>query len=306
MSSWLKFTFSGAVLIAASLSATAFAAGPAGPQTVSYSSGASAPNALLSGKSSLSQRADSETYVLSAPPRESAQAGAEIYQPIALYLSAVTGKKIVYRQPADWIAYQAETRRGEYDLVFDDPHFNAWRVANQQHNLLTKIGGDQRFVVVVKNNANLPELKKLIGRRICALSPPSLGTLTVLNEFDNPARQPVIVNSEGWNHIYQGMQTGQCAAAILPVGNLAQLDPHSAATRVLFKTRPFPQQGLSASQRVSLEDQAKISRALIAPEAASATAKLRAAYALSGNFLPVVKDEYAGIASILKDTWGYQ
>lgn len=248
-----------------------------------------------------------DTYVFSAPPRESAQAAAEIYGPIAAYLSAATGKKVVYRQPANWIAYQTEMRKGDYDLVFDGPHFNAWRATNLRHNILSKAPGDHSFVVVVKkDNDKVRELKQLNGRRICGMSPPNLGTLTVLNEFDNPARQPVIVNTESWAAIYSSMQAGQCAAAILPERNLAKLDPQGGDARIIFKAKTFPNQALSAGPRVVPEDQVIIARALASPNARTATAKLRETYALSGDFLPVAKDDYAGVASILKDTWGYQ
>jgi len=292
-----------ATFVLGTLNSFSWAADPVAQHKVGYSP-ASASTALL-------ERAvggvSTDTYVFSAPPRETAQAGAEMYGPIATYLSAVTGKKVVYRQPANWIAYQTEMRKGDYDLVFDGPHFNAWRASNLRHNILTKAPGEHSFVVVVKkDNDKFHELKQLNGRRICGMSPPNLGTLTVLNEFNNPARQPVIVNTEGWDTIYSGMQAGQCVAAILTERNLAKLDPQGAGARVIFKARTFPNQALSAGPRVAPEDQVIIARALASPNARNATAKLRETYALSGDFLPVAKDEYAGVASILKDTWGYQ
>ena len=292
-----------AAFILSTLSPVSWAADPVGQHKVGYSP-ASTSTALLERAAS---GVSTDTYVFSAPPRETAQAGAEMYGPIAEYLSAATGKKVVYRQPANWIAYQTEMRKGDYDLVFDGPHFNAWRASNLRHNILTKAPGEHSFVVVVKkDNDKFRELKQLNGRRICGMSPPNLGTLTVLNEFNNPARQPVIVNTEGWDTIYSGMQAGQCVAAILTERNLAKLDPQGAVTRVIFKAKTFPNQALSAGPRVSVEDQVKITRALISPNARNATAKLREAYALSGDFMTAAKEEYAGVASILKDTWGYQ
>jgi ABC-type phosphate/phosphonate transport system substrate-binding protein len=290
------------------LSAAATAADLSGQRKVGYTpaSTAIAGPALLD-KFPAAVPAEPGTYVFSAPPRESAQAAAEIYGPVAEYLSAVTGKKVVYRQPANWIAYQAEMRKGEYDLVFDGPHFNAWRAANLQHNILVKAPGEHSFVVVVKkDNDKVRDLKQLTGRGICGMSPPSLGTLTVLNEFDNPMRQPLIVSTDSWNNIYSGMQSGRCTAAILPARNLARLDPQGAATRVVFRAKAYPNQAFSASPRIAPEDQVKIARALAAPEARTATAKLRDAYALNGDFLPTAKGEYTGVASILKDTWGYR
>ncbi len=295
-------------LVLGTLSTAATAADPSGQQKVGYSpaNAALAGPALLE-RSPATASAAPGTYVFSAPPRESAQAAAEIYGPIAEYLSAVIGKKVVYRQPANWIAYQTEMRKGEYDLVFDGPHFNAWRAANLQHHILVKAPGEHSFVVVVKkDNDKVRELKQLTGRGICGMNPPNLGTLTVLNEFNNPMRQPLIVSTESWNTIYSGMQTGRCTAAILPAHNLAKLDPQGAATRVVFKAKAYPNQAFSAGPRIAADDQAKIARALATPGARIATAKLREAYALNGDFQPAAKDEYAGVASILKDTWGYR
>jgi ABC-type phosphate/phosphonate transport system substrate-binding protein len=290
------------------LSTVATAADPASQQKVGYSpAGAALASPALLEKSPVPASTEPGTYVFSAPPRESAQAAAEIYGPIAEYLSAVTGKKVVYRQPANWISYQTEMRKGDYDLVFDGPHFNAWRAANLQHNILVKAPGEHAFVVVVKkDNDKVRELKQLTGRGICGMSPPNLGTLTVLNEFDNPMRQPLIVSTESWNTIYTGMQTGRCTAAILPARNLAKFDPQGTATRVVFRAKAYPNQAFSAGPRIVPEDQVKIVRALSAPNARTATANLREAYALSGDFQAASKDEYAGIASILKDTWGYR
>jgi hypothetical protein len=279
-------------LVLGTLSTAATAADPTGQQKVGYSpAGAALVSPALLEKAPVTASAEPGTYVFSAPPRESAQAAAEIYGPIAEYLSAVTGKQVVYRQPANWIAYQTEMRKGEYDLVFDGPHFNAWRATNLQHNILVKAPGEHSFVVVVKkDNDKVRELKQLTGRGICGMSPPNLGTLTVLNEFDNPMRQPLIVSTESWNTIYSGMQTGRCTAAILPARNLAKLDPQGTATRVVFKAKAYPNQAFSAGPRIAAEDQAKIARALALPDARIATAKLREAYALSGDFKPAAKD----------------
>lgn len=291
------------------LGTTATAADPVAQKiSLGANTGVAAGPALLD-KGSVTNQGGDETgsYVFSVPPRESAQAAAELYGPIADYLSQVTSKKVIFRQAANWLTYQTEMRRGDYDLVFDGPHFNSWRVANLQHNILVKAPGDFVFVVAVKkDNAKVQDLKQLNGRAICSMSPPNLGTLTVLNEFDNPLRQPVIQNMQGWDTIYSSMQAGQCAAAILPARNLAKYDPQGSAARVIFKAKAYPNQALSAGPRVSPEDQAKIARALAAPTARAATAKLRDAYALTGDFQPATKDEYAGVAGVLKDTWGYR
>jgi hypothetical protein len=276
------------------------------PQKVGFNPAGAAGNpSLIERTAGASGQRD--TYVFSAPPRESAEAAAEIYGPLVEYLGKVTGKKVVLHHPDNWIAYQAEMRRGEYDIVFDGPHLNAWRASNLQHSILAKAPGDHTFVVAVKKgNDKVQDLKQLTGRGICGMSPPNLGTLTVLKEFDNPMRQPVIQNTESWDQIYGAMQAGRCAAAILPVRKLASLDPQGSQARVIFRAKAYPNQAFSAGPRVTAQDQATIARALTLPEARVATARLRDAFALAGDFQAATRDEYAGVASILKDSWGYQ
>ena len=137
--------------------------------------------------------------VFSAPPRETEEDGIRTYQPIAEYLSRITGKTIVYKHPSDWLTYQTEMQRGSYDLVFDGPHFTSWRISNLQHSTLVKIADEHAFAVVVRKDDNrITDIKQLAGQRVCGMDPPNLGTLTVLNLFDNPARQPLIINNVGW------------------------------------------------------------------------------------------------------------
>lgn len=292
-----------ATLAGTLVAATAIAADSASARKVGFTPGGSASPAILG---SAAIPTPPGQYVFSAPPRESAEAADDIYGPIAEYLSRATGKQVVFRRPSNWIAYQTEMRRGDYDLVFDGPHFNGWRASHLQHNIMVKVPGDHSFVVAVKKNSRTAELRQLTGRAICGMSPPNLGTLTVLKEFDNPMRQPVIQNTQGWDQIYAHMQAGRCTAAILPARHLVKYDPAGQHSRVIFKARNFPSQAISAGPRVSIADQAAIMRALTSPAARTATLKLRDAYALNGDLQPANRDEYVGVAGILKDTWGYQ
>ena len=147
--------------------------------------------------------------MLSAAPREDEATANAIYGPMAELLSKALGKPVVFRHVGNWGMYQGLMQKGAYDIVFDGPHFNSWRADNTSHNVLVKVPGDHVFVVLVrKDNDKIRELKQLAGRTMCAHAPPNLGTLTALNEFDNPSRQPIIVNVDGWKQIYDGMMSG--------------------------------------------------------------------------------------------------
>jgi ABC-type phosphate/phosphonate transport system substrate-binding protein len=146
--------------------------------------------------------AGAEPLVLAAPPRDSAEEGQRRFGPVAEYLTKVLGHKVVYKHPTTWGGYQADMQRGAYDIVFDGPHFNGWRVAKLRHNVLVKLPGDFVYTAVVrKDNAAVSQLRQLAGHKICAHAPPNLGTLIMYREFDNPARQPVVVVTDGYDHI---------------------------------------------------------------------------------------------------------
>jgi len=242
---------------------------------------------------------------LSAPPRESEEEGQRRFEPLADYLSKTLGKKVVYRHPGSWGIYQGTMQKGAYDLVFDGPHFNGWRIEKLDYSVLVKAPGDLSQVVFVRQDSAVTDIKQLTGRKICAHAPPNLGTLVVQGAFDNPARQPVIVVVDDYNHIYRALLDGKCEAAVLPVKHLEKFDHERNAMRVVFRSKPLPNQAFSAGPRISAEDRARIAAALLAPEAAAPTAKMREAYTGGKAFVAASNAEYAGLGEYLRNEWGY-
>ena len=248
---------------------------------------------------------EQQALVFSAPPRETADTGKAIYQPVIDYLSKVIGKKIVYKYPGTWGVYRTKMLEGSYDIIFDGPHLNSYRLEKLSHNILAKIPERHEFAVFVrKDHAAFKNIQQMAGYTFCAHAPPNLGTLMLLSLFDNPSRQPVIINTKGWENIYQGVASGKCTGGVMPVLNLKKYD-RSGETRIVYKTQAMPNQAFSAGPRVSLEDQEKIARALVSPAAAGPTSKLRAAYEVGGGFAPANNEEYRGMAAYLRNEWGY-
>lgn len=247
---------------------------------------------------------EQETIVFTAPPRESPEEAQEIYQPIAEYLSHAIGKKVIYKNAGTWGVYRTEMLKGSYDLVFDGPHFNSYRMEKLSHNILVKIPERHEFVVIVRKDQAVSGLSQMAGRTFCAHAPPNLGTLVLLSQFDNPARQPVILSTNGWDNIYQGVMSGKCMGGVLPMANLKKFD-RSNAMKMVFKTQAMPNQAFSAGPRISAEDQMKITQALTSLDAAAATAKLRAAYKVGDSFTQASNQEYQGLAEYLRNEWGY-
>lgn len=247
---------------------------------------------------------EQEALVFTAPPRESPEAGMEIYQPVADYLSKAIGKKVVYKHAGTWGVYRTEMVKGGYDIVFDGPHFNSYRMEKLSHNVLAKIPERHEFAMIVRKENNIANLSQMAGRTFCAHAPPNLGTLVLLSQFDNPARQPVILSTNGWDNIYEGVMSGKCVGGVIPMLNLKKLD-RAGNSKVIFKTQALPNQAFSAGPRVSQEDQAKLAQALVSPDATAPTAKLRTAYKVGDSFAPASNQEYMGLAVYLRNEWGY-
>jgi ABC-type phosphate/phosphonate transport system substrate-binding protein len=260
--------------------------------------------ALLLG--STTALANTGELVLSAPPRGKAEAESKIYQPVAEYLSRAIGRKIVFRHIDNWLTYQSEMQKGKIDIVFDGPHFVSWRMAALQHEPLAKLPGKLAFVAVVKaGNQDVLDTRDLAGRTVCAFAPPNLATLTFLAEFENPARQPLIVNVESFPQAYQMMLAGKCQAAVLRDALYKKLDGEAKQARVVFQSGGIANQAFSAGPRLSVADKDKMAQALVAPE----TTKTIKAFLDSENqgktLVPATMDEYRRHARLLKDVWGF-
>ncbi|MDH5649175.1 MAG: phosphate/phosphite/phosphonate ABC transporter substrate-binding protein [Gammaproteobacteria bacterium] len=244
--------------------------------------------------------------VFTAPPKESPEAGRERYEPIAEYLSQVLGKKVVYKHPGNWLIFRTHMLKGNYDLIFDDGHLNSYRAANLNHTILAKAATPNRFAVIVANGSvRYQTLKDLVGRSICTQAPPDLASIIVLNNFDNPSRQPRIVTSDDWGTIYENVQSKKCTAGVLPLAALDKLENSDHKSKVIFLTDPLPHLAFSAGPRLSQSEKLKIAGALVASESNSATAKLRSAMLIDSGFVPASNNEYVGLAKYLENQLGY-
>jgi ABC-type phosphate/phosphonate transport system substrate-binding protein len=248
----------------------------------------------------------SAELVLSAPPRETAEEGARRFGPVAAYLSEVLGRRVVYRHPGTWGAYQAEMLKSAYDLVFDAPHFNGWRVERLGHNVLVKVPGEYTYTIFVrKDNTRVQDIGQLAGRKVCAHAPPHLGTLVMWRQFENPSRQPMIVVTDGYRNVYESLQAGKCEAAVLSMKHLNKWDQGGTHTRVIYKNRALPQQALSSGPRLTAAEQAKVTAALLAPAGQGPLQALRESYGFGNGLVAARNDEYAGLGDYLRNEWGY-
>ncbi|WP_455208182.1 phosphate/phosphite/phosphonate ABC transporter substrate-binding protein [Kaarinaea lacus] len=245
--------------------------------------------------------------IMTAPPREQAEAGEKIYAPLAAHLSELLGEKVTYKQPKNWLEYQRDLRHDVYDIVFDGPHFVSWRVAHLNHDVLVKLPGTLEFVIVIKkNDQEIKAMKDLVGKKICGIPPPNLATLTVIEQFQNPVRQPIIWGVPGgFKSVHETFLKGECRAAVFRTTYYEKklTDIDRAQMHVLYKSKALPNQAISVSSRVNSKYKQEIIRSLtLDDKGKKATLGIvkRFGGAKASPFIAAKKDEYIEQSSLLE------
>lgn len=245
-------------------------------------------------------------YLFSAPPRETEEKGVYYYGPVAEFLTQATGERFVYEYAPSWATYAKNMKTGQYDLVFDGPHFVSWRIENIQHTALVKLPQPHEWRVIARtDDPTVNDLKDLEAKKVCGPASPNFGTLTMFSHFTNPVREPVHVITKGWKDGYNALLAGKCQATVLPRTNHAQYDPSGQKTKVIHQHPAFPNQAFTAGPRMSAELKEKVRQALLSPAGQQAMARLRERYAAGKDLVEANDAEYAGVSSVLDRAVGF-
>lgn len=247
--------------------------------------------------------------ILSAPPRENPEAGMMTYGPLAEYLSKVLKEKVVYQHPGGWARYTTEMRNDRYDIVFDAPHFGAWRIKNLSHMPVVRLPGKLGFVVIThKRYATIKQTQDLLALKICAMASPNLGTVSVYNLFPNPINLPRLHETKGgFPGIYKAFKEGKCDAAVLRDSFYQKLPPdEKAQVKIVSQSPPIPNQTITISPRLAQKHKF-IAGKLISSAGQKASAPLLRRFGKRNDkLLPTEKSEFSNLENLLTGViWGW-
>ena len=239
-------------------------------------------------------------YTFTAPPRETTEKGYQVYNPIAKFLTKSTGHEFVYKQQNNWGEYIKGMRGGQYDLVFDGPHFVDWRIHQINHHTLLKIPHLLQWRIITrKNNTSINKIADLSGKRTCAPGSPNFGMLNLFSHFKDSEKQPVHVEVKGWNNVYESVKNGDCVAGVLPKKNHQIFDREGKYTKHIHTHLPYPNQAFTASQKIPESVREKIRSALLSEDGHKAMENLRKRYTGGTKLVSAVDEEYDSIHSLL-------
>lgn len=243
--------------------------------------------------------------IFTAPPREKPAAGKKLYGPIANHLSKLLNRKVVYKHPSNWLSYQRDMRDDKYDIIFDGPHFASWRMAHLGHDMLVKIPGHLGFMLVKpKTETAINNINDLIGKRICGISMPNLSTLSILAAYPNPVRQPVIVGVKGgMKGVVKALLKNKCNAYVFrDVFYKKKIKAELKQNlQVLYKSKPLPNQVISASKRISPAQKKAIIHSLTLGKGVDSTkGVLKRFGGKARTFVKATNEEYKGHNMLLE------
>lgn len=248
--------------------------------------------------------------ILTAPPRESAEEGKQTFDPLAKLMTEIIGETVVYQQPSDWTTYSAEMRAGKYDIVFDGPHFAAWRIKHLNHTPVAKLPGSLDFVVISRwDDKRISRMRDLASQVVCGLPSPNLATMTVLAQFSNPVLQPEVYEVKGgFKEVIDALKEGKCRAAVTRDNAYKKLtDDEKKLFRVIYKSPGYPNQTFTVGDRVKPQARQKLVAALTTKKPIPAAEKVFAQFSKNAQFFePTQTAEFTDLESLLEGVvWGW-
>lgn len=192
--------------------------------------------------------------ILTAPPRESKEQGEKLYGPLAKYLTQLLGEEVVYKYPRGWLRYQRDIRRNVFDIVFDGPHFASWRMEHKSHSALVKLPGTLDFYFITrKSRTNIKIPEDLVHKKVCVIPPPNLTSLVLLDVLNSPTREPILKSVKGGMFsLYKQLNNNACDAAVVRKDFFDKklTEEQRAPYKIIYTSKPIPNQVITASDRV--------------------------------------------------------
>lgn len=215
------------------------------------------------------------TLRLAVQPIQSEQRTREIFRPLAEYIENVTGSSVEIITYPNFLSFWSETKKPDtYDLVFDAAHFIDYRNKNHDFTVVAKQTGTVSYSLIVPEDSLVFDPQELIGKKIATLGPPSLGAVRIEQIFENPLRQPLVIETDNSEQAMQMVLDGKVDAAMLPTPLVSAQMSGGGGINVVMTTEPVPSMAFSVSPRVTAENREKIDKAMTETDKTDAGKKM--------------------------------
>lgn len=243
--------------------------------------------------------------VLGVEPLLSETETQQQFQPLCVYLSAVTQQPCRVVTRPNFLSYWETMRRGKvYNLILDDAHFTDYRAQKMGYTVLAKIPDTVTYSLIVPRTVKRTDPTRLVGRRIATHGIPSMGAAQLNGLFPRPSKQPIPVEVNDAEEGFALLRAGKVAAAILPTPLVREAMLRGMELRVVLSTVPIPHMAMSASPDLDPALRQAVREALLGAHKSESGQKMLTQLGIP-RFDPANGTIYRGQARILQDYWGY-
>lgn len=258
--------------------------------------------ALLASTGFAAKAAEPEMILL-IQPILSEERTRQVFQPLADYIGAVTGRRCRIQTLPNFLAYWDVVRRGNYDFALDAAHFTDYRAQKMGFTILAKIPDGVSYSLIVSDDQLVFDPQELAGKRVATLGPPSIGAARLNAMYPNPVRQPVSIEVGDSEAGAALLRQRKVDAAILPTPFVSQ-QMGQGGIAVVLTTEPIPHIALSAAPRVPKPIQESLRAALLKADRSDSGKKMLKAIGFE-RFDPATPEVYANQRNMLSIYWGY-
>jgi len=238
---------------------------------------------------------------MAVQPELSEEDTRQLYQPLAEFLSKVTGQDVVVHTSRDYSEYWVTQKANNpYQIIIDNAFFTDFR--NDRHGWisLVKLPGLISYSLVATADNPVFEPAELVGKRVASLIPPAPSGIFLGQMFRNPLRQPAIVPTTSSKDSLQLLMEGNVDAAIIPTP-MANVAMAGGSDLLVVKTSvQIPDAALSVSPGIDEAMREKIMRALLEADQSDAGKAVLGNLNIA-NFEPADPSLYSGLMQYLID-----
>ena len=238
---------------------------------------------------------------LSIQPIQSEQRTREIFQPMADYIQHLTGRKVELVTYPNFLSFWTDTQKGDkYDIVFDAAHFIDYRNKNHDFTTFAKQPGSVSISLIVSEDALVFEPEELIGKKISTLGPPSVAAVNIDEMYNNPVRQPTIVEANNSQGVIKMLRDGNVDAGMIPTPLVSGIMANEGGISVVTTTEPIPSMGMSVSPNVTADIREKLIKGLLEADKTPEGKKMLSETKLN-PFEKTSNKDFFGYAKLLDD-----
>ena len=146
-------------------------------------------------------------------------------------------------------------------------------------------------------------MRDLIGKSICGLASPNLGTVSTFAMYNNPVIQPDIMVIEGsMKTVMKKFLKGECQYAVVRDKLYKKLSvDKKKMVKIVGKSQSLPNQTISVSTKITKPKRNKIAAMLMSEQGAEIADRLLTRFSKKKKyFIPVKVNEFNGLEDMLE------